>query len=96
MEDRMTTALPSIGEATIGRPTLSEVAELIGGTSAATHMAVFESGASLAEIRTALAYWDGVDDALGDLPPPLEGKARVVYDILRAAEVDPEDDAAEG
>lgn len=68
------------------QPTLSEVTQLIGGTNAARHAAVFATGATFAEINRALAYARGDDEILGETSHPLEGRAAAVYEILTADE----------
>jgi hypothetical protein len=72
------------------RPTLGEIAAMVGGEDATRHTAILATGATSAEIEQALALAAGADEALGDAPPPLECPAAAVYDILTADEPDDE------
>ena len=72
------------------RPTLGEIAAMVGGEDATRHTAILATGATSAEIERALALAAGADEALGDAPPPLEGRVAAVYDILTADEPDDE------
>jgi hypothetical protein len=43
---------------------------------------IIESGATLAELETALAWAKGQDDVMGEAEEPLSGAAAVVFDLL--------------
>ena len=64
---------------------LHEIAALVGGDDA-LHTAILETGASEGEIMLALARRAGMEDALGEPPPPLEGRAAAVHELLAAFE----------
>jgi hypothetical protein len=83
--------MPDIVKPDRTRPTLSEIAALVGGDDAALHTAILKTGASYAEIEQALMAAAGADEALGEIPHPLEGRAAMVYDLL-TADQDAEDD----
>jgi len=74
------------------RPTLSEVAELVGGTNNRRHMAILETGATFDEIEQALAWLAGADDVLGESGRQLSGRVASVYEIIKSDE--PTDDEA--
>ena len=61
-----------------------------GGDGATRHTVILATGATGAEIEQALVLAAGADEALGDAPPPLEGRVAAVYDILTADEPDDE------
>jgi hypothetical protein len=88
----MASKSPAAGQAPDTQPTLSEVAALVGGTDAAKHMAVLRTGATAAEIRTAVAYRAAEQDELGEVPPALEGRTALVYDVLIEHEGDFDDE----
>jgi hypothetical protein len=48
--------------------------------------AIQASGAGLAEIEEAVAYFSGQDDVMGEERKPLVGAVAAVYDILAADE----------
>lgn len=66
------------------RPTLDEIAALVGGDDAALHTAILATGATFAEIERAMLAAEGVDEALGPSVYPLEGPAAAVFEILTA------------
>jgi hypothetical protein len=66
------------------RPSLGQIAELVGEDDAERLLAIQATGASLAEIGKALLWARGEADVLGKTPHPLEGAAAAVYDILTA------------
>lgn len=72
------------------RPTLAEVAQLVGGDDPSVHMAVLATGATYAEIEAAVAAAAGVDEAFGGAPLPLAGRAAAVYEIITAEPEEPE------
>jgi hypothetical protein len=73
------------------RPTLAEIAALVGGDDASIHTAILATGATFAEIEQALVLSAGADEALGETAHPLEGPAAEVYEILTADAADEED-----
>ncbi|MDX6751620.1 hypothetical protein SH611_17580 [Geminicoccaceae bacterium 1502E] len=76
---------------------LSEIVQLVGGSSpGARHSAILATGATAAEIRHAILWACGEDEALGEEPPPLQGRTALVYDILKAEEPEDADEAAFG
>lgn len=66
------------------RPSLSEIARIVGDDDPETLAQIQATGASLAEIEKAVLWASGAEDVLGDAPHPLEGAAALVYDILTA------------
>jgi hypothetical protein len=68
------------------RPTLSEIASLVGTTDSAQHMRILETGATYAEIEEALARAQGNHEALGEVPRALAGRVAAVYEILLSDE----------
>lgn len=68
------------------RPTLAEIASLVGGEDATLHTAILATGATYAEIEQALMRAAGADEALGESSHPLEGPAAQVYELLTADE----------
>ncbi|MCX7629183.1 MAG: hypothetical protein N2038_02930 [Geminicoccaceae bacterium] len=66
------------------RPSLSEIARLIGDDDPEKLARILATGATIAEIEKALLWASGTQDVLGEAPPPLEGPAARVYDILTA------------
>lgn len=53
-----------------------------GELSDETVIAILDVGASRAEFEAALAWLQGRSEAMGEEPPPLEGAAARVYDLL--------------
>jgi hypothetical protein len=74
----------------VPRPTLQEIAALVGGDDATLHTAILATDASLAEIEQAMIVAAGAGEALGEAPHPLEGRVAAVYEILTADEADDE------
>ncbi len=72
------------------RPTLSEIAQLVGDDDPEKLAQILATGATIAEIEKALLWASGAQDAMGDVPPPLEGPAAQVYDILTADQFEDE------
>lgn len=66
------------------RPTLSEIARIVGDDDAEKLARILATGASIVEIEKAVLWASGAEDALGEAPHPLEGPAALVYDILTA------------
>lgn len=64
------------------RPTLSEIAELVGGDDPVKHLRILKTGATFAEIEQALAWASGAGDVLGEEERPLSGRVAAVYEIL--------------
>ncbi len=64
------------------RPTLSEIAELVGGDDPVRHLRILKTGATFAEIEQALAWAQGAGEVLGEEERPLSGRVAAVYDIL--------------
>ncbi len=63
-------------------PTLSEIAELVGGGDPSKHLRILETGATFAEIEQALLWASGADDVMADEERPLSGRVAAVYRIL--------------
>lgn len=72
------------------RPTLSEIAQLVGDDDPEKLAQILATGATIAEIEKALLWASGAQDTMGDVPPPLEGPAAQVYDILTADQFEDE------
>ncbi len=63
-------------------PTLSEIAELVGGDDPVKHLRILQTGATFGEIEQALARASGAGEQLGEEERPLEGRVAAVYEIL--------------
>ncbi len=63
-------------------PTLSEIAELVGGDDPVKHLRILQTGATFGEIEQALAWAGGAGEPLGREERPLEGRVAAVYEIL--------------
>ena len=63
-------------------PTLSEIAELVGGDDPVKHLRILRTGATFGEIEQALAWAAGAGERLGESERPLQGRVAAVYDIL--------------
>ncbi len=63
-------------------PTLSEIAELVGGDDPVKHLRILQTGATFGEIEQALAWASGEAEELGEEERPLEGRVAAVYEIL--------------
>jgi len=63
-----------------------EVRRLCGDVPDWKVTAILDTGADIAAIQTAVAWFAGEDDVMGEERRPLAGDAAVVYDILIADE----------
>ncbi len=63
-------------------PTLSEIADLVGGDDAVKHLRILQTGATFGEIEQALAWASGAGEPLGAEERPLAGRVAAVYEIL--------------
>ncbi len=66
------------------RPTLSDIAKLVGDDDPEKLARILATGATITEIEKAVLWASGADDVFGEAPHPLEGAAALVYDILTA------------
>jgi hypothetical protein len=65
-----------------GRLDADTVRQLCGDVSDETVIAVLATGATVAELESAVAWLEGESETMGEEPHPLEGVAAEVYDLL--------------